>query len=206
MSHFVGLVFSEDLSVLDKYDENMEVDEYIAYTKKEAIAREKQDIKDSYDRVEARKKSGKELETWEKEILEKGFDITDYDAWEKAKRWGYKVSEDGKALLSTYNPDSKWDWYSIGGRWTGYLPYKEEPNEYYDEATIKDIDWKAFIDKHGAPFCFITDEGDWHQCAEMGWWGMTSNDKEEKEWNKEFKDYLETLNEDTPIIVVDFHI
>lgn len=26
--------------------------------------------------------------------------------------------------LSTYNPLSKWDWYSIGGRWTGYFPVK----------------------------------------------------------------------------------
>jgi hypothetical protein len=35
------------------------------------------------------------------------------------------LAEDGRAYtMSTYNPDSKWDWYAIGGRWTGYFPYK----------------------------------------------------------------------------------
>jgi hypothetical protein len=36
------------------------------------------------------------------------------------------------AYKSTYNPNSKWDWYSIGGRWTGVLsdydPQKDTDN------------------------------------------------------------------------------
>lgn len=32
------------------------------------------------------------------------------------------VDESGRAYtMSTYNPDSKWDWYSIGGQWAGYF-------------------------------------------------------------------------------------
>jgi hypothetical protein len=32
------------------------------------------------------------------------------------------VDEDGRAYtLSTYNPDSRWDWWTIGGRWTGWF-------------------------------------------------------------------------------------
>jgi hypothetical protein len=32
------------------------------------------------------------------------------------------VDEDGRAYqMSTYNPRAKWDWYSVGGRWTGYF-------------------------------------------------------------------------------------
>jgi hypothetical protein len=32
------------------------------------------------------------------------------------------VSEDGRAYtMSTYNPESMWDWYTIGGRWAGYF-------------------------------------------------------------------------------------
>jgi hypothetical protein len=30
---------------------------------------------------------------------------------------------------STYNPKSKWDWYQIGGRWTGYLDPTYEPSK-----------------------------------------------------------------------------
>lgn len=30
---------------------------------------------------------------------------------------------------STYNPDSKWDWYQIGGRWTGLLDNEFSPKD-----------------------------------------------------------------------------
>ena len=29
-------------------------------------------------------------------------------------------------MMTTYNPNSKWDWYSIGGRWTGFFKVKPE--------------------------------------------------------------------------------
>ena len=32
---------------------------------------------------------------------------------------------DGKfGRMTTYNPNSKWDWYTIGGRWRGFFPLK----------------------------------------------------------------------------------
>lgn len=37
------------------------------------------------------------------------------------------VGGDGRAYtMSTYNPRSKWDWYQIGGRWTGYFRVRPE--------------------------------------------------------------------------------
>jgi len=36
----------------------------------------------------------------------------------------YDEEQDRAYTLSTYNPDSKWDWYSIGGRWSGYFPIR----------------------------------------------------------------------------------
>lgn len=37
------------------------------------------------------------------------------------------VDEDGRAYtMSTYNKRSKWDWYLIGGRWTGYFSVRPE--------------------------------------------------------------------------------
>jgi len=32
---------------------------------------------------------------------------------------------------TTYNPDSKWDWYSLGGRWAGYWKLKESAKKRY---------------------------------------------------------------------------
>lgn len=34
----------------------------------------------------------------------------------------YDPATDRAYTMSTYNPRSKWDWYSIGGRWRGYFP------------------------------------------------------------------------------------
>lgn len=37
------------------------------------------------------------------------------------------VDGDGRAYtLSTYNPDSRWDWWTVGGRWTGYFRVRPE--------------------------------------------------------------------------------
>lgn len=34
----------------------------------------------------------------------------------------YYDADSGRAYqMSTYNPDSKWDWYQVGGRWKGYF-------------------------------------------------------------------------------------
>lgn len=36
----------------------------------------------------------------------------------------YDEEQDKAYTYSTYNPESKWDWYSIGGRWSGYFPIR----------------------------------------------------------------------------------
>lgn len=36
----------------------------------------------------------------------------------------YDAEQDKAYTWSTYNPDSKWDWYQVGGRWSGYFPVK----------------------------------------------------------------------------------
>lgn len=36
----------------------------------------------------------------------------------------YDADVDAAYTYSTYNPDSKWDWYQVGGRWSYYFPYR----------------------------------------------------------------------------------
>lgn len=36
----------------------------------------------------------------------------------------YDVDNEGMYQMSTYNPRSKWDWYQLGGRWTGFFTVK----------------------------------------------------------------------------------
>ena len=46
-----------------------------------------------------------------------------------------------------YNPNAKWDWYDVGGRWSDSLPLKDT-NESVDEAKIGDIDFiKSDVDE-----------------------------------------------------------
>lgn len=47
--------------------------------------------------------------------------------------YGDRMDEKGN-VYTTYNPNSKWDWYSVGGRWT------EEALQY--GATVGETNWK----------------------------------------------------------------
>lgn len=218
MSHFVGLVFGSDIeTLLEPYNESMEVEQYVRYTKDEAVDKVKEIHAANYEyAVEVVEKYKNPTTDWERgqlkqanETLDKGLTISYEEAWEEAKKWGYEI-DDEENLLSTYNPDSKWDWYCEGGRWGFWLLLKEQGQDGEPLTEIcaqkKDIDWDAMFEKDRVPFCFVTELGDWHESASMGWWAITTNEKDENDWINEFKDYLDTVSEDTFITVIDFHI
>lgn len=209
MSHFVGLCFGDNWeSNLDQYDENMEVEPYIRYTKDEAIDEVKRRHAQSYENaLEALKKKDLNSESYEyfQKVLDKGLFISWEDAWEEAKKWGYEIDSD-ENLLSTYNPDSKWDWYSVGGRWGGFLHYKDaDPGfEETNVAYIHELDIEYLLEH--IPFCFVTEDGEWIEKGEMGWWCSVSNEKSEETWKQQFIDYVKSLDANCLVTVVDFHI
>lgn len=43
-----------------------------------------------------------------------------------AHKWGYAVVRDGKLIkaVDRTNPHKKWDWWQVGGRWSGFLKLK----------------------------------------------------------------------------------
>ena len=51
---------------------------------------------------------------------------------------GYMTDRAGN-LYTTSNPDAKWDWWTIGGRWNGLLRLKN--GERTNSARVKDIDF-----------------------------------------------------------------
>ena len=102
-------------------------------------------------------------------------------------------SEDG-SILSTYNPMSKWDWYEIGGRWRGGIPGNEVK---MSEVNIDTID---------TPYAFVTTDGEWVERGQMGWFGISSNEMNEDEWDAKFREYLKTLDKDIILTLVDCHI
>ena len=200
------------------------------------------------------------------------------------------------------NPNAKWDWYRVGGRWTGYFKLKkgcegnlgapglmtsEAEKGRADQARKGDIDFEAMREeaafsevskydiartlmgdaiKTFIPWSKMRDEiyqnnielarkkyheqdavkalaghqefffaniedfakdretfinqvkdsaissyavikdGKWYQKGDMGWFGISSNEKEGHSWNKEFSELLDNLPDDTILTVVDCHI
>ena len=140
MSHFVVAVFHrEDQDVnklLAKYDENLMVEPYVRFTKEQAIQHCKENWSDEYLKGKSDEKLWSEL----------------------AKRYDNITDEDGN-IYTTYNPDSKWDWYQIGGRWDGFLKLKRRMKKnygsaYVNEAYVRDVDFGMDKDEYKASLRF----------------------------------------------------
>ncbi len=137
MSHFTVLVITKkdgpDVDeLLAPYDENISVEPYIGRTKAEMIA----DAKKSKENIENRIKEDPKykVDEWAKKYLEA---TTDEEFYQTQVYEDSEYDKDGNEL-STYNPKSKWDWYSIGGRWDGEL--KTKSGEYVNECFASELD------------------------------------------------------------------
>lgn len=140
MSHYSVLVIGDyPESQLEPFDENYAVEPYYVGDVSEA---EKERMLSYY------KKEGFEYNTFEECYAEKGYE------W----NGNAYILEDGEwRKYSTYNPDSKWDWYQLGGRWTGcFIKLKDgaqgtigvgswasKNNPGVDQACKEDIDFDA---------------------------------------------------------------
>lgn len=122
MSHYTVAVFTtKDQSVEDllaPYDENMKVTPYVRNTKEEIL---------------------KEIERYcdkDHDLKEKYSKLSDQ---EKIANWtGYEIFDKEGNPLTTYNPNSKWDWYVTGGRWSGLLKTKD--GQQVDSCLVKDLE------------------------------------------------------------------
>ena len=215
MSHFIGLCFGDWWeNNIEPFAEDLQVEEYIVHTKEEAIQIAITDHNENYEQASKHINDDSLSEymfNYYNKILAKGISLTKEQAWEIVKEWGYKIDENDN-LISNYNPDSKWDWYCIGGRWDGYLYLKEIDSEgnrmQVNQAYMNEIDWNYMFDQNKIPFCYITEEGDWIERGNMGWWGCVSNEKDSDIWESEFKNYIKSLDPEDNLLVtvVDFHI
>lgn len=178
MSHYtVAVIHRKDQDIaelLKPYDENLEVEPYIKYTKEEAIK-------------------------WAKDNFKPG--RTD-DEYYEIMADGRQTDEEGN-IYSTYNPDAKWDWYEVGGRWSDLLSHKET-REHSNELPIKDIYRAPGLDTYAV----VTPDGVWHAPGRMGWWGISSETEEEaRVWSATWaKRWLDDQDQDLIMTIVDCHI
>lgn len=229
MSHFTVAVFhrpDQDIeTLLAPYDENIQVEPYVQFTRQQAIDYARQHYKSMADASD---------EACYAYIAE-----------------DYKTDAEGN-LLSTYNPRSKWDWWSEGGRWDGML--RTAAGEL-NSARIADIDFtpdaqkfeaalrywdvivehqpklpgedffsmyneQYYLDYYGdrdtyarymtqfSTYAVVTPDGEWYEKGRMGWWGCSSETADEaKDWEEHYRErFLDSADPDWILTIVDCHI
>ena len=151
--HYAVAVFTEEGGkkldeLLEPYDENLDVPHYIS---KDSIIKSVRDEIDGYNKS-VYSKYLKDPEKYKEEYKSNTYHLnylinefpqrlswSDKECYAEGTK-GYPkedIMPDG-SVLSRYNPNSKWDWYVIGGRFSGRIPLKS--GEFCDSSHIKYVD------------------------------------------------------------------
>lgn len=214
MSHFSVLVIGENVEdQLAPYQENNMDDcpkEYLEFNdieeehKKEYLTEELDMLKTplgeliySWDR----KFTDKEKERFEKVKIKKKDHFKTFDDYMK-EFCGFEDGRDNETRKYGYyeNPNSKWDWYSIGGRWAGSLKLKKDVDKSkfnnpnfswgWDEKAKKEVLLKGLVDSAlKKDIDFSRDEEAYKQ-AEI-FWELYVEDRKPK--NKEEKEMIKLV-------------
>lgn len=117
---------------------------------------------------------------------------------------------------TTYNPESKWDWYRVGGRWDGEIQRNRRRSQngfnFGDQhttlannvMTVERLlqDWQP----ENAPLAILTPDGEWHERGTMGWFGLFQCDPHAPDqWREAAKKILE-MNRNCLAVGIDCHI
>lgn len=138
MSHFTVLVIGKDPeNQLEPFDENIDIPKH---SKGNVSEEDKQLLIDFYCTFNPEKYYGAKSEEESElnktlsfdELYEKYGEKWNDNTWEKN-------SEGVWVEMSTYNPNSKWDWYVLGGRWRGFF-HKKGTDEKFDQLLKGEID------------------------------------------------------------------
>jgi hypothetical protein len=118
-------------------------------------------------------------------------------------------------LETDANPESKWDWWRIGGRYDGMIFSAEECES---RTTDNGFNWGnehkelhrnsravSALEKHFHCFAIVTPDGEWHERGDMGWWGIVQDEKAGEDWLLEVQRIL-AANQDCLAVGCDLHI
>lgn len=124
-----------------------------------------QEIDETKTKIKEYEKYKEENQTFEEYLLDEGYnfakDYPELDIEENHKySYFYKTADGEIKVVRRTNPNAKWDWYLLGGRWSGYFKLKKYKNGivgepglmtppakvgYADQAYKKDIDWGGMM-------------------------------------------------------------
>lgn len=163
MSHYSVLVVLKkediensikDLSILSKVDDE-EIQNEILDNIDYIVNRELEPFdEDGYsiyltERVDETEDYKKYYEEYKKEYEARDKETSSFEKLRSFEEFcnidGYQVDEDGKVFYMR-NPNAKWDWYEIGGRWSNCIPLKTGGKA--NIARIEDIDFTPNKEKY----------------------------------------------------------
>ncbi len=206
MTHFtVGIIVPQGVShveafiagQMDPYYEHGDAEPYVCYSVEQAAA----DIASAIHRLELIISRGEPLYDIAKcrENLEQLRRMTPEQKYADRIKHHEYFNECGEPI-STYNPDSKWDWYVIGGRWDGWVNGKETSAE---SSTDNTATTDQVIARGKIPHAIITPDGRWHERGQMGWWATLITENEN--WQQDAKAILARYPGHR-LVIVDAHI
>jgi len=137
MSHFTVLVVGESPEEqLAPFSENLEMPRYVAYTKQQLIDGQRKSIEDYKNSTYAeylkdpelyasKCKNNAHLEYLQNDFPKK-LNFTEDELYQEAIRYyeSNDIGEEGE-VYSQSNPNSKWDFFQLGGRWAGLIEVNE---------------------------------------------------------------------------------
>lgn len=202
MTHFVILVIAETeakiTDLLAPYSEHIQVAPYNDDTTREEVAATYEKVK--RDLLNPTTKPQYVSEDHLIELIRNNMysNIATLSLEDFAWEWyGQKLG--ATHLLTTYNPQSKWDWYEIGGRWDNIFDLTPPQNSFTG---------KEFLAKNNqsyVPSVIVTPDGVWHSEKNWGWWACYEQKIAPDTWNELFTQILTQFG-DSRLFVVDCYI
>jgi hypothetical protein len=130
----------------------------------------------------------------------------------RVREWmGADGGVDGGRLFvwSTENPQARYDWYRVGGRFRGYLRLASPASRSWrekmlgrpdagaaDRARKRDVDVSAVL---ADPPAVLVLDGAWHECP------LGADEGDARRWGDELASLLDAVPDDATLTVVDLH-